>query len=311
MRLLTASALPERHALISLLVLLLLSFGMLTGTASAQVSAITPVASPADDNAYRYLTLENGLEVLLISDPDADKAAASLNLPVGSGDDPAGREGMAHFLEHMLFLGTEKYPDPGEYQQFIRSHGGSHNAFTAFQDTNYFFDIQPDQLEPALDRFAQQFSAPLFTAELVDRERNAVHSEYSASLKEDGRRYFSVRKAITNPAHSFSQFAVGNLTTLDNPPERPLRDDLIDFWKTHYSANLMTLAVYGPQSLDELAAMVTPRFRLIENRDLQTKAHTAPLFADSFLPARLQVETLRDIRQLRLIFPLPSQQERP
>src|SRR5690606_26888161 len=100
---------------------------------------------------------------------------------------------------------------------------GSHNAFTAFQDTNYFFDIQADYLEPALDRFAQQFSAPLFTADLVDRERQAVHSEFSAKQKEDGRRFYSVKKAIANPDHSFSQFAVGNLTTLANTEERPLR----------------------------------------------------------------------------------------
>lgn len=278
-------------------------------TALAQ-AAIEPVKSPADTNSYRYLSLDNGLEVLLISDPDADKAAASLNVAVGSGHDPADREGLAHFLEHMLFLGTEKYPNPGEYQQFIRSHGGSHNAFTAFQDTNYFFDIQPDHLEPALDRFAQQFSAPLFTADLVDRERNAVHSEYSASLKDDGRRYYSVLKAISNPEHPFSQFSVGNLSTLKNTDERPLRDDLIAFWHEQYSANLMTLAVYGPQSLDELEAMVRPRFRAIENRNLTEKDYPEPRFAPDTLPAELQVKTFKDIRQLRLIFPIPSQQER-
>ncbi|WP_444543417.1 insulinase family protein [Marinobacter zhanjiangensis] len=272
-------------------------------------AAIQPVKSPADDNEYRYISLDNGLEALLISDPGADKAAASLNVSVGSGNDPEDREGLAHFLEHLLFLGTEKYPNPGEYQQFIRSHGGSHNAFTAFQDTNYFFDIQPTHLEPALDRFAQQFSAPLFTAELVDRERNAVHSEYSASLKDDGRRYYSVRKAISNPEHAFSQFSVGNLETLANSEERPLREDLIEFWKNHYSANLMTLAVYGPQSLDELEAMVRPRFSAIDNRNLTVKDHPQPLFAPDSLPARLQVQTIKDIRRLQLIFPIPSQRD--
>ena len=276
---------------------------------AASPERVEPIKSPADSNEYRYLSLENGLEVLLISDPDADKAAASLNVAVGSGNDPAGREGLAHFLEHMLFLGTEKYPDPGEYQQFIRSHGGTHNAFTAFQDTNYFFDIQAPHLEPALDRFAQQFAAPLFTADLVDRERNAVHSEYSASLKEDGRRYFSVRKAISNPDHAFSQFSVGNLITLDNTDERPLRADLIEFWENEYSANLMTLAVYGPQPLDELESMVRPRFSAIENRNLEVKEHQEPLFDNDALPARLQVQTIKDIKQLKLVFPIPSQQE--
>ncbi|MDO3720113.1 insulinase family protein [Marinobacter sp. chi1] len=265
--------------------------------------------SPNDNNQYRLLELDNGLRAILVSDPDADKAAASMNVAVGSGNDPSGREGMAHFLEHMLFLGTEKYPEAGEYQQFIKSHGGSHNAFTAFQDTNYFFDVEARFLEPALDRFAQQFSAPLFTADLVDRERNAVHSEYTSKLKEDGRRFYSVKKATSNPEHAFSQFAVGNLSTLENTEENPLRPDLIQFWKDHYSANVMTLAVYGPQSLDDLERMVHPRFSAIENRQLTVMEHPAPLYPESQLPAKVTADAIKDVRTLNLSFPIPSQDD--
>ncbi len=286
------------------LLLLLLAFSSV-----AMAETTSPVKSPNDDNGYRYVELDNQLRVLLISAPESDRAAASMNVAVGSGDDPANREGLAHFLEHMLFLGTEKYPDPGEYQQFIKSHGGSHNAFTAFQDTNYFFDVQAEHLEDALDRFAEQFSAPLFTAELVDRERRAVHSEFSSKQKEDSRRSYSVKKAISNPEHAFHQFAVGNLTTLENTEERPLRPDLINFWKQHYSSNLMTLAVYGPQPLDELEAMVRGRFDRIENRNLTAKVHNEPLFSPDRLPAKLTVDTLKDIRNLTLTFPIPSQEE--
>ena len=276
---------------------------------SVALASQSPLKSPNDDNLYRYVQLDNQLRVLLISAPGSDKAAASMNVAVGSGDDPANREGLSHFLEHMLFLGTEKYPDPGEYQQFIKSHGGSHNAFTAFQDTNYFFDVQAEHLEDALDRFAEQFSAPLFTPELVDRERRAVHSEFSAKQKDDSRRFYSVKKAVSNPDHAFHQFAVGNLTTLENTEERPLRPDLIDFWKAHYSSNLMTLAVYGPQSLDQLEAMVRGRFDRIENRNLNAKVHDEPLFSPGTLPARVQADALKDIRNLTLSFPIPSQDD--
>ncbi|MEX2474401.1 insulinase family protein [Marinobacter sp.] len=274
---------------------------------STAQAATEPVKSPNDKNSYRYLDLDNGLRVLLVSSPGSDKAAASMNVAVGSGDDPANREGLSHFLEHMLFLGTEQYPDPGEYQQFIKSHGGSHNAFTAFQDTNYFFDIQADHLDDALDRFAQQFSAPLFTPDLVDRERRAVHSEFSAKQKEDGRRVYSVKKAISNPDHAFHQFAVGNLTTLENTDERPLRHDLINFWEDHYSSDLMSLSVYGPQSLDALERMVRGRFDAIEDRDLEPKVHSEPLISPETLPAKVTVDALKDIRSLTMSFPIPSQ----
>jgi len=289
-----------RTSVLALMLLLL--------TTGQTLAANEPVKSPNDDNAYRSLSLDNELRVLLVSAPESDKAAASLNVAVGSGDDPTDREGMAHFLEHLLFLGTEKYPDPGEYQQFIKSHGGSHNAFTSFRDTNYFFDIQAEHLNAALDRFAEQFAAPLFTAELVDRERNAVHSEFSAKQKEDGRRFYSVKKAISNPDHPFHQFAVGNLTTLENTEERPLRPDLIEFWQSHYSSNLMTLAVYGPQSLDELETMVRDRFSRIENRHLKARVYSEPLLEPGTLPARVRTAALKDIRSLSLSFPIPSQQ---
>ncbi|WP_404363581.1 insulinase family protein [Marinobacter sp.] len=279
---------------------------LVTGLAQAQV---TPAKSPSDENLYRYLTLDNGLEVLLVSDEASDKAAASLDVAVGSGDDPEERQGLAHFLEHMLFLGTEKYPDPGAYQQFIKSHGGSHNAFTAFQDTNYFFDIQAEFLEPALDRFAQQFSAPLFTPELVERERRAVHSEFSASLKDDGRRIHAARKTIANPESAYSQFHVGNLSTLEDTEQNPLRPDLLKFWREHYSSNIMTLVVYGPQTLEELETMVRTRFVKIENRNLKPEAHRAPIFRPDDLPGKLQVEAVKDLRRVTLTFPIPSQRD--
>ena len=94
---------------------------------------------------------------MLVSDPKTDQAAASLDLHVGSGSDPSGWNGLAHFLEHMLFLGTEKFPRAGEYQEFIQSRGGSHNAYTAYDHTNYFFNVSYDSLVPALDRFSRFF----------------------------------------------------------------------------------------------------------------------------------------------------------
>ncbi len=151
--------------------LCLCSVLLLASCVTAPPTAVQPVKSPNDEYQYRLLTLDNKMEVLLISDPDSPKAAASLDVLVGSGDNPPGRAGLAHFLEHMLFLGTEKYPDAAEYERFITEHGGSHNAYTSFENTNYFFDINAPELPEALDRFAQFFIAPRFEAQYVDRER--------------------------------------------------------------------------------------------------------------------------------------------
>jgi hypothetical protein len=73
--------------------------------------------------------------VLLISDPTTDKSAAALDVRVGHLSDPAELPGLAHFLEHMLFMGTKKYPDENEYNVFLAQHGGSSNAYTDTEDT--------------------------------------------------------------------------------------------------------------------------------------------------------------------------------
>ena len=139
-------------------------------------AGVTIKQSISDDRSFRYITLSNQLKVLLISDAEAERAAASLDVHVGSRDEPAGYEGLAHFLEHMLFLGTAQYPSPDEYQQFISQHGGSRNAYTSFEHTNYFFEVNNAAFEAALDRFADFFIAPTFDAAYIERETKAVDS---------------------------------------------------------------------------------------------------------------------------------------
>ena len=264
------------------------------------------VVSSNDSREYRHIRLENQLDVLLISDPSTDKAAASLDVNIGSYQNPADRAGLVHFLEHMLFLGTEKYPDPGEYQSFISEHGGSHNAGTGLENTNYFFDIDEAHLESALDRFAQFFSAPNFDAKYVDRERNAVESEYRLKIKDDGRRMQDVLQEQVNPRHPLAKFTVGNLETLADLEGRPVRDELLTIYKKYYSANIMKLVVLGSESLDDLQAMVVPRFAIVENTAVEIAAHSAPMFEPQRLPMKISAIPLQNSRELSLSFPLPK-----
>ncbi|MEH6650252.1 MAG: insulinase family protein [Motiliproteus sp.] len=274
------------------------------------------IQSPNDNNHYLAFDLDNGLKVVVISDPDADKAAASLEVGVGSGDDPRHTQGLAHFLEHMLFLGTDKFPEAGEYQAYISKHGGSHNAFTAHDRTNYFFDIDQSKLEPALDRFSRFFVAPLFTPEYVDRERNAVHSEYQSKLKEDGRRSYAVMREAINPEHPLTTFAVGSLDTLKDNNQGTLIENLKRFYGKHYQAPNMSLVILGREPVEQLKAMVEQRFSPIyavelvkqttaAEREAIAKKAATPLFTPGSLPAQLQIKSLKELRQLSLTFPVP------
>lgn len=300
--------LNPRQGLNALLCLCLLV--LVPGCATTGGTGPQPVQSPNDDYRYRLLTLDNGLQVLLVSDPDSPKAAASLDVHVGSGDNPAGRAGLAHFLEHMLFLGTDKYPDAAEYERFITEHGGSHNAYTSFENTNYFFDINTENLPEALDRFAQFFIAPRFDTEYVDREKNAVEAEYQMGLKSDDRRGLDVLQRVMNPAHPYSQFTVGSLETLDDRAGAAVRDDMIAFYDRYYSANIMRLAVLGSQPLDELEALVRPLFSQVPNRGHVREKIDAPLFPPEELPLLVRLQPLATERQLTVSFPIPDYRDR-
>lgn len=273
---------------------------------SSVLTAAEVITSAQDQRSYRVIQLDNQLKVALISDARLSRSAAALSVQAGSNANPEDREGLAHFLEHMLFLGTEKYPEAGEYQSFISANGGSHNAFTAYDNTTYFFDIKADAFEGALDRFAQFFISPLFNPEYVERERNAVHSEFESKKMDDGRRIYVADKLAMNAEHPWSMFSVGNLQTLDNSPDNPLRPELIAFYQRYYSANLMTAALIGPESLEQLELLAQKYFGDIENRDVPPYLSETELYDTKKLPLKLEVKTLKAMQQLRISFPLPE-----
>lgn len=267
-----------------------------------------PKVSPNDTRDYRAMPLDNGLTVLLVSDPEADKAAVSLNVEVGSAQDPADLNGLAHYLEHMLFLGTEPYPEADAYQGYLSQHGGQHNAFTASRNTNYFFSIEPDALAGALNRFSRFFVSPLFNADRLESERQVVHSEYVARMRDESRRHNSVLGELLNPEHPVTNFSVGNQQTLaDRPEDEPsLRERVIDFYEQHYGPGVMQLTVVAPQSIEVLEDLVTRDFSDLPARGLEVPVIDAELVEQSRLPAAAKLQSLRDERSLSFYFPIPD-----
>ena len=261
--------------------------------------------SPADTRNYRTVMLDNGLEALVVSDPSADTAAAVLNVNVGSGDDPESRPGLAHLLEHVLFLGTEKYPEPDAHDRFLAEHGGFSNAGTAFAHTTYFFEVDAEHLEGALDRFAQFFISPRFDRDSITGERSIVQSEFVSRSRSDRLRGLAAWKRTLDPRNPLSRFHVGSASTLAEPPGTDLRAELVDFYESRYSAHLMKLVVLGREPLDALERYVRSRFAAVRRRPAEPLRIAAPLFREGLLPARLDVASIRETRTLTLSFAIP------
>ena len=216
------------------------------------------------DVKHRKLRLENGLEAYLISDPQAEKSAAALSVGAGSWHNPDSRPGLAHFLEHMLFLGTTKYPEESAFDRYVKERGGLSNAYTADVLTNYMFEVQHDAFAESLDRWSWFFREPLFNPSGVDRELQAVDQEFARKYESDETRIYYISKALANPEHPFSKFSVGNLETLGGTSKQELQT----FYDKYYVANLMKLVLYSPLSLDELQTLVVERFSQIPSGEI-------------------------------------------
>lgn len=278
---------------------------------SVQLFGKSIVKSPNDKKKYRALRLKNGLQVLLISDPKTCSSAASMNVNVGQFQDSEDAQGLAHYLEHMLFLGTKKYPTAGEFSDYLSSHGGTSNAYTSFENTNYYFSVHKDFLPQALDRFSQFFISPTFNQEFSNREVNAVHSEYKKNIKDDGRRVYQVIKHLSNAQHPFCRFGTGNLESLLNGDKSASRlaNKLKGFYQKYYLAGAMQLVVLGKESLEQLEKLVKMQFSGIKKGENDRRAYQDIPIINAKLPRIIKIETIKSLRELKLMFPLPSQQE--
>lgn len=251
---------------------------------------------------FETFTLGNKLEVLAISDDRFVKSSAALAVMAGSMQNPEEHLGLAHFLEHMLFLGTESFPQVGEYEDFLNKNGGGHNAYTSIDHTNYFFDVVHSGFEGALERFSRFFVCPTFDDKYVEREKNAVHSEHEKNLKEDGRREYRFQQVITDPNHPFSKFATGDKETLKNAN----RDIVMDFYKKHYSSNLMRLVLMSNKSSQNLVELANKYFADIPNTNLEMPVYEDRLFVADHKPQMHKVESIRDQDILKMSFDTPD-----
>ncbi|RXS44078.1 peptidase M16 [Idiomarina sp. 29L] len=264
------------------------------------------VRSPSDKRDYQHLVLENQLKVLLVHCPDSSKAAASMAVNAGHFDDPPHTQGLAHFLEHMFFMGSQSYPEPSSFNDFLSAHGGQHNAWTGTEFTNFHFDCNANALETALERFASILKEPLFSNEWVQKEKQSIESEFRLKQKDELRRLYQVHKVTANQDHPFSQFSVGNLNTLKDDKHGTLQQKLIQFYQDHYSANQMQLVVAGPQSLTKLADIIQTLFADIQNHKKPKLSIKAPLYTAEQKGLFLQVRPLKKAYRLILTFPLPG-----
>ncbi|KAK2835068.1 hypothetical protein Q5P01_015552 [Channa striata] len=240
------------------------------------------------------------------------QAAAALCIGVGSFSDPDDLPGLAHFLEHMVFMGSEKYPAENGFDAFLKKHGGSDNASTDCERTIFQFDVQRKYFREALERWAQFFIGPLMIEDAIDREVEAVDSEYQLARPSDSHRKEMLFGSLAKSGHPMSKFCWGNAQTLKHEPKEKQINTyqrLRDFWRRYYSAHYMTLAVQSKETLDTLEQWVREIFIKVPNNG-ETRpdfSHLQQPFDTPAFNKLYRVVPVRKVHALTISWAVPPQ----
>ena len=229
-----------------------MAWGIAAAIAGVTLAQIALAQTAAPRSKAIHFKLANGLEAVVIPDSRAPVVTHMLWYKVGSADEPAGRSGVAHFLEHLLFKGTRKHP-AGEFSAVVAAIGGRENAFTSEDYTGYFQRVPRDKLPVVMAYEADRMTGLVLTDEVVKPELDVVLEEYN-------------QRVANVPAAQFSE-QIDAALYLNHPYGKPVigwlheikalnRDYAIDFYRQHYTPNNAILIVAGdvdPQGVRRLA----------------------------------------------------------
>lgn len=205
------------------------------------------------------LKLPNHLEVLLISDYKTTLSGAALVVNSGSWDNPKDHLGLAHLTEHCVFLGSQKYPGVADFSNHLTKHNGTYNAFTSDKTTTYLFAVNNEGFLEALDQMSSFLKDPLFREDDINKEKTAVHEEFSRNKFNDQWRMFRLEQLISNPNHPSHLFSTGNLVSLEHSSSQ----DMKKWFQQHYFAKNMKLIVFSSLPLNVLVEKVEEYFSTI------------------------------------------------
>ena len=224
---------------------------------AAAVAMFLPLAAQAEE--VTTFTLDNGMDVVVIEDHRAPVVVHMVWYKVGSADEPVGASGVAHFLEHLLFKGTDVL-EPGEFSATVADNGGSDNAFTSFDYTAYFQRIAADRLELMMQMESNRMNNLRITEADIETERQVVLEERNQRTENNAGAL--AREQFTAAQFQNHRYGVPIIGWKHEMEDLSLQDAL-DFYDLYYSPNNALLVVAGDVEPDEVAALAETYYGVI------------------------------------------------
>lgn len=253
--------------------------------------------------ARRSLQLDNGVSVALHHRPDARRVAIAASVAAGSADEPTAWPGLAHFLEHALFLGSAAHPEVGAFAGYVHGHGGRYNARTLGEQTLYYLELPARELAEGLARLVDLLARPLLLEGRLRAEREVLDAEYRARCADLDCQLHAALAGVLEPAHPLARFQAGNRDTLDS--EAPALYAALRAWHAcHYRGTGLRLLLEGPQSLDELERLARELGAALPSGAPPPAEPPAPLWPVGQGVVELALEQPQALQRMSLWLPL-------
>jgi insulysin len=267
------------------------------------------LSSKIANRNYLISELENGLEYALITCPDIKKASVSISVEMGHFSDPEDCQGLSHLMEHMLFAGSQSYPDGNFLNQLLNTHGGFVNAWTSSESCNVHFDCPLNHFSQALDVLVDMLVQPALTIQGVSQEVDAIEAEFSMRKQDDVRRLYDVHKQTCNTKHPFSRFSVGNKQIFTQFTNTELQQKLRKHHQHYFDASKIKACFVLPTEManDELIAFIESKLVTFDKRNVTTISKNYPaLYLPSQKGCLIEVKPYKFAQNLMLTFCLPN-----
>jgi zinc protease len=232
---------------------------------SAALIAATPVFAEDGQEAVTTFTLDNGMDVVVVEDHRAPVVQHMVWYRAGSADEPIGSSGVAHFLEHLLFKGTDTLA-PGEFSATVAANGGNDNAFTSYDYTAYFQRVASDRLELMMQMESDRMRNIRLSEEDILTERDVILEERNQRTENNPRALFGEQMSAAQYLnHRYGVPIIGwrhEMETLD-------MQDALSFYQTHYAPNNAILVVTGDVDPGDVKTLAEKYYGIIPaNPDL-------------------------------------------
>ena len=260
------------------------------------------IKSKNDKGIYKCGTLKNKIKYVVCQDEQFKKSNVCVSVNVGSLSDPVEYQGLAHFLEHMLFLGSKKYPEENYFDKKLVEKGSSYsNASTGDLHTNYYFNIMNENLFEMLDVFSRFFIDPLFDENSVDREINAVNSEHMKNINNDMWSIFRLQTLLSKKNSDISKFSTGNLETLN---KKGIRNAMINFYNDYYCSDRIAISVVTSLDANKVQNELIKIFSQIKYKKSKKITINKPYFNKQ--PKYVHYVPNQKMNQLIYLFEIPD-----